>query len=313
MKRIETSIMLLSDDGATRQTWTLVKDPETGENIVDRYLEEASGDDGSWRVLRCYFGTTAPTLLSADDVPLSPQASTLTNTRTRPLRETVVAASLKGSVVHAGTAAGGAFDAELIWPKSPPEQREKFLDLMKRFGIPHGKNGRPIPRQPADKLVRKWEVIDPISGQGFKMMKRHLSVSYDLDINELRAMFHLPPSFPVTAPGYSEAKAVAAKVTGLGKGNKGHKTKSVAAGSENPASVQSSIRAVAKRMSRGASLDARIADMLESVDLDDAMIAGILKCKPSAVARVRKKLAARQGAAGAGNDLISHSHQTEAS
>lgn len=136
-----------------------------------------------------------------------------------------VARSLEGSVVHAGTPEGAAMDSAQIWPDSTPEQREKFLTLMERFGIPHGADGRPVPRKPLDKLVGDWEVVDPISGNGFKMLKRHLSVSYDLDISELRAMFHLPSDFPVTAPAYSESKRRQAEDSGLGKGPKASKKK----------------------------------------------------------------------------------------
>lgn len=137
--------------------------------------------------------------------------------------------SLAGSVVHAGSPQGQNIDTAKVWPNATPEQREKFLALMIKENIQFGADGRPVPRRPLESLVTPWEVFDPISGLGFKMMKRHLSVAYDMDVADLRAMYFLPDDFPVTAPAYSESKRKQAEQSGLGKGPKPARAKKVAA------------------------------------------------------------------------------------
>lgn len=127
-----------------------------------------------------------------------------------------VRSTLEGSVAYFGD-----FDPASVWPDSTPEQREKFVALMEKHHIPHDAEGRPIPRRSADRLVEDWQVYDPISGEGYKMMKRHLAVAYGMGAPEMRAMFHLnEQNFMETAPAYSESKAKQAAEQGLGRGSK---------------------------------------------------------------------------------------------
>lgn len=139
----------------------------------------------------------------------------------------VAAASLRGSVVHAG--GEGGFDPEQVWPNASPTQRRTFERLIEEHNIPRDINGRPVPRKPVDKLVSPMTITDPIGGRPFTMLKRHLSVTYGIDINDLRAMFFLPEDFPVTAPGYSESKRIQASEMGLGTHRKKKVVEEVAA------------------------------------------------------------------------------------
>jgi len=135
--------------------------------------------------------------------------------------------SLAGSVVYANE---GDYDPAQVWPEATEEQRAKFMALIEKHNIQrNGADGRPIPRLPVEKLVTPWKVFDPISGSPFTMLKRHLSGSYGLDINELRIMFNLGDDFPQTAPLYSESKRKDAERTGLGRGSREEKAARAAA------------------------------------------------------------------------------------
>jgi len=113
-----------------------------------------------------------------------------------------------------------AFDPVATWPEATPEQRNKFMTLINKHDIPIGGDGLPMTRKPRNKLVEDDRVFDPISGQPFTMLKRHLTTAYDLDEPELRAMFRLGDEFVITAPAYSASKAKQAADQGLGRSNK---------------------------------------------------------------------------------------------
>lgn len=157
---------------------------------------------------------------------------------------------IAASTVSAGLS--GDFDPAVVWPNSTDDQRAKFLTLIKKHHISLDENGVPRPRIPPEDLVQGWEVHDPIDGKGFQMLKRRLRSAYDLDIVELRAMFHLDEDFPVTAPLYSESKRRQANSSGLGKGPKGKK-KEAAAEAVTPITTAEAPRAPrAKKTARAA-------------------------------------------------------------
>lgn len=152
----------------------------------------------------------APAVAEAP-VPTAPASS-------EPVLSEAIAQTLAGSAVYSGM--DGVPDDERdakIWPDATPAQRRKFRALMAEYHIMVGPDGRPLPRRQIEKLVENWQVYDPISGHGYKMLKRHISVSYGLTHDELVAMFHLPKDFPQTAPAYSEAKRRQALQGGLGR------------------------------------------------------------------------------------------------
>jgi len=133
--------------------------------------------------------------------------------------------SLEGSLAFLGGGmpqAGEHFESR-IWKGVPLESRKKFQRLIDEHNIQIGPDGYPIPRRPVDRLISqdRMQVADPITGEYHTMLKRHLKVAHDLDHEELLAMFNLTESqLPRSGPKYSEAKALQAKRTGLGKNKK---------------------------------------------------------------------------------------------
>lgn len=50
------------------------------------------------------------------------------------------------------------------------------------------------------------------------MLRRHLMAAHDLSVDEYRAKWDLPSSYPMTAPNYAALRAEIAKKGGLGRG-----------------------------------------------------------------------------------------------
>lgn len=57
-------------------------------------------------------------------------------------------------------------------------------------------------------------------GKKLKMLKRHLSTSYDLTPDEYRAKWGLPSDYPMVAPAYARKRQELAKKIGLGRKKK---------------------------------------------------------------------------------------------
>ena len=140
-------------------------------------------------------------------------------------------AALADSRVYVPTTTLSMEEARKMWPNANDEQREKFLTLIDEHRIPiSSETGLPVPRRPVEDLVSNMFITDPINGGNFKMLKRHLRTAYNLQPEELIAMFNLPEDFPVTAPAFSEAKRKEALSSGLGRADglgrpKRHKSK----------------------------------------------------------------------------------------
>ncbi len=77
----------------------------------------------------------------------------------------------------------------------------------------------PVQAQPAVP-IRKSVFPDYIvcleDGKQLKMLKRHLSASYNLTPEQYRAKWGLEPSYPMVAPNYAEKRSFLAKQIGLG-------------------------------------------------------------------------------------------------
>ncbi len=77
----------------------------------------------------------------------------------------------------------------------------------------------PVQKQPAVP-IRKSVFPDYIvcleDGKQLKMLKRHLSASYNLTPEQYRAKWGLEPNYPMVAPNYAEKRSFLAKQIGLG-------------------------------------------------------------------------------------------------
>jgi predicted transcriptional regulator len=77
----------------------------------------------------------------------------------------------------------------------------------------------PVKAQPAVP-IRKSVFPDYIvcleDGKQLKMLKRHLSASYNMTPEQYRAKWGLDSSYPMVAPNYAERRSTLAKQIGLG-------------------------------------------------------------------------------------------------
>lgn len=117
----------------------------------------------------------------------------------------------------------GQIVAERVWPTATPAMRKKFMEIMKEHNIPTRSDGTPVPRTVDGQHIadKRMTVVDPIGGGRFKMLRRHIEVSYGMDYAMLLAMFKLSKEqLPHAGPAYSEQKAMQARASGLGKHSK---------------------------------------------------------------------------------------------
>ncbi len=115
----------------------------------------------------------------------------------------VIASYLKRNQVSAGelpniiSSVYGALSGQQTAPAPVPEQR-------------------PEPAVPVKKSVTPDFIICLEDGKKLKMLKRHLSTSYNLTPDEYRARWGLPADYPMVAPNYAAQRSNLAKQIGLG-------------------------------------------------------------------------------------------------
>lgn len=94
----------------------------------------------------------------------------------------------------------------------------------------------PVQAEPAVP-IRKAVTPDAITclscGKKFKALKRHIRVDHDQTPAEYRALWGLPPTFPMVAPNYASARSALARAMGLGQGGRGAGTP----GAQSPAAA----------------------------------------------------------------------------
>lgn len=70
---------------------------------------------------------------------------------------------------------------------------------------------------PVEKSVTNEKIHCLCCGQGMRMLKRHLRMAHDMTPDQYRIAFNLPDDYPMSAPGFSAAKAEMAKRLEFGK------------------------------------------------------------------------------------------------
>ncbi|WP_394156196.1 MucR family transcriptional regulator [Loktanella salsilacus] len=70
---------------------------------------------------------------------------------------------------------------------------------------------------PVEKSVTNEKIHCLCCGQGMRMLKRHLRTAHDMTPDQYRIEFNLPNDYPMSAPGFSAAKAEMAKRLEFGK------------------------------------------------------------------------------------------------
>jgi predicted transcriptional regulator len=75
---------------------------------------------------------------------------------------------------------------------------------------------KPQPAVPIRKSVFPDYIVCLEDGKQLKMLKRHLSSSYNLTPEQYRERWGLDASYPMVAPNYAERRSALAKQIGLG-------------------------------------------------------------------------------------------------
>ena len=76
---------------------------------------------------------------------------------------------------------------------------------------------KPVPAVSIKKSVTPDYIVCLEDGKKLKMLKRHLSSTYNLTPDEYRTKWGLPPDYPMVAPNYAAQRSSLAKSAGLGR------------------------------------------------------------------------------------------------
>src|SRR3954454_10989079 len=90
-------------------------------------------------------------------------------------------------------------------------------DTLANIGdVPAAPVEKAQPAVPVRKSIFPDFIICFEDGKRLKMLKRHLSTSYNITPEQYRAKWGLDPSYPMVAPNYAEKRSSLAKQIGLG-------------------------------------------------------------------------------------------------
>jgi predicted transcriptional regulator len=84
--------------------------------------------------------------------------------------------------------------------------------------------------------VKRDYLVCMVCGARQKLLKRHLGAAHGLTPAAYRGEFGLPPSYPMVAPAYSEAKRAIAQAIGLGRKKPARRGRGSGAAKAAPAS-----------------------------------------------------------------------------
>ena len=100
---------------------------------------------------------------------------------------------------------------------SLPSVIRAVYDTLSHIGeLPSAPVERAQPAVPIRKSVYPDYIICLEDGKRLKMLKRHLSTSYNLTPEQYRERWGLDASYPMVAPNYAERRSALAKEIGLG-------------------------------------------------------------------------------------------------
>ena len=75
----------------------------------------------------------------------------------------------------------------------------------------------PKPAVPATRSVFPDYIVCLEDGKQMTMLKRHLMTEHNMTVDQYRAKWSLPASYPMVAPNYAETRSSLAKKMGLGR------------------------------------------------------------------------------------------------
>ena len=98
----------------------------------------------------------------------------------------------------------------------PSVIRQVYQALLTIETVPAAPAEKAQPAVPVRKSVFPDYIICLEDGKRLKMLKRHLSSSYNLTPEQYREKWGLDASYPMVAPNYAEKRSSLAKQIGLG-------------------------------------------------------------------------------------------------
>jgi predicted transcriptional regulator len=109
-------------------------------------------------------------------------------------------------------AANNTLDADVL----PGLIRDVYNTLSNIDEAPAAPEARPEPAVPVRNSIFPDYIVCLEDGKRLKMLKRHLSASFNLTPDQYREKWGLDASYPMVAPNYAEKRSSLAKQIGLG-------------------------------------------------------------------------------------------------
>ena len=93
---------------------------------------------------------------------------------------------------------------------------EVYLKLVKLQSSENAQVQDFKPAVPVEESILENTIICLEDGKKFKLLKRHLSKTYNMSPEQYRSKWGLPADYPMVAPSYSKKRSHLAKASGLG-------------------------------------------------------------------------------------------------
>ena len=93
---------------------------------------------------------------------------------------------------------------------------EVYLRLVKLQSSENTQGQDFKPAVPVEESILENTIICLEDGKKFKLLKRHLSRTYNMSPEQYRSKWGLPSDYPMVAPSYSKKRSHLAKARGLG-------------------------------------------------------------------------------------------------
>jgi predicted transcriptional regulator len=103
-----------------------------------------------------------------------------------------------------------------VSPEALPALIQEVFRTLSNVGVQVEPSEKPQPAVPIKKSVFGDYIICLEDGKKLKMLKRHLKTAYNLEPDQYRERWGLPPDYPMVAPNYARQRSSLAKKIGLG-------------------------------------------------------------------------------------------------
>jgi predicted transcriptional regulator len=103
-----------------------------------------------------------------------------------------------------------------VAPDALPALIQDVFRTLSNVGVQPEVSEKPQPAVPIKKSVFGDYIVCLEDGKKLKMLKRHLKTAYNLEPEQYRERWGLPPDYPMVAPNYARQRSSLAKKIGLG-------------------------------------------------------------------------------------------------